>query len=184
MSAERRDNAEKPLTQQEQLFVEGVVAGKSGKQAAIDAGFSERSAHVQASRMLRRANVAAAIAARQTAVVAAAQVETGVTLKRLLEELALIALADPKDFYDSDGKLLPVHLMPEGIRRALASFECDQRHLVEGELLIASATGKLRLWDKQRAIQLIGQLAGLMPKEKVEHEHKGEVVYRWKRDDE
>lgn len=43
-----------------------------------------------------------------------------ITVKRLIEEEIHIALYDPIDMFDKDGNELPVHLMPERIRRAIA----------------------------------------------------------------
>lgn len=46
-----------------------------------------------------------------------------ITLERVLEEEARLAFFDPKDLFDEDGRLLPVHQMPEDIRRAVAGLK-------------------------------------------------------------
>lgn len=45
------------------------------------------------------------------------------TLERLDEELARLALVDVRKAYDAEGKLLPVHEMPEDVARCIQGFE-------------------------------------------------------------
>jgi phage terminase small subunit len=53
-----------------------------------------------------------------------------VTNERIIEEYARIAFVDLAELYGEDGKLLPVHEMPEHARRAVAGIEVDE--LFEG----------------------------------------------------
>jgi phage terminase small subunit len=158
------------------LFVEAYLAnGGNGTQAAITAGYPESSAHVSASRLLSRAKVRAAIEARRAVVRNTVEAETGVTVARLVAELAAIALFDPKDLYDDQGVMLPVHLMPEPARRALVSFSSKVEVIdAEDERQVTSiVTAKPRFHDKLNAITLLGRhLGGFVEKTKVEHAGK------------
>jgi phage terminase small subunit len=179
--------SDKPLSEQEARFVEALLVDpdRNGTKAAVLAGYAERSAHVTASRLLKRAKVRAAIAEREQAVQLVVQEQTGITVARLVQEVAHSALLDPKDFYDERGALLPLHTMPEHARRAIGQLETEARYIEgpggDSEALIKVTTGKLRPNDKLRSIELIAKLLGFL-RDKQEHEHKHEhrvVVLKW-----
>jgi hypothetical protein len=50
---------------------------------------------------------------------------------------------DPKEMFDADGKMLPLHLMPEHVRRAIASVDASKRR--------RSSKGKVRAHKGQRS---------------------------------
>lgn len=56
------------LNARQRRFIDALVLGKSGTQAATSAGYSARSAHVKASQLLRNPKVAAAIERAQARV--------------------------------------------------------------------------------------------------------------------
>jgi phage terminase small subunit len=171
------------LNERAQAFAAGVASGKSATQAAKDAGYAEGSAAVAGSRLLRKAKVAAEVERLRTIAVATVEAETGITLVRLVEELAHAALLDPKDFYGPDGRLLALPEMPEHARRAIASIESTDKFDASGsseeaQILIKNTLTKLRPNDKLSAIERIARLLGFL-KDKVEHEHKGGVRLVW-----
>lgn len=97
----------KPRAQKEQDFVLLYFKGKSGIQAAKEAGYTgpDNYLAVQASQLLRKPNVAAMLASlRQRA-----QERTEITADKLLRELAKIGFANMKDFVslDADGNPRP-----------------------------------------------------------------------------
>ena len=183
------------LSRLEEAFVEGVVAGKTSTQAAIDAGYAPKNAANRASKLHRKAKVRAAIEVRRQTAVAAAQEATSITLARIFEELGRVALADLKECFDEKGRLLAVHEMPEDARRAISSFEVDETYTlantptsgtesapgvpaqapVEPEFALTRTT-KVRFWDKLRALESIAKLAGYL---KQEQKVEGEIVLRW-----
>lgn len=81
-----------PLTPKQQRFVEEYLVDLNATQAAIRAGYSKRSAEVEGSRLLRNAKVAAEVAAARAKLSEAAEVSA----ERVMREVALIALADPR----------------------------------------------------------------------------------------
>lgn len=52
----------KPLTVRHQKYIDGVLAGKSGRQAAIEAGFAEKSADSRALELNKHPEIIAALA--------------------------------------------------------------------------------------------------------------------------
>lgn len=103
-------------------FVVEYAVRLNGTKAAIAAGFSKNGAAVQANKLLKRPEIRAAI----QKIIDARAAKAGVKLERVLEELALIAFVDPREFYDLDGDLIPVHALPENVARALAGFEVEE----------------------------------------------------------
>jgi hypothetical protein len=77
------------------------------------------------------------------------------------EALAVIsrnARADIADAYDDEGLLLPVAMWPEDLRRSVRSID--------------PATGKVQLYDGQRAAELMAQAGGkLKPTLSLEFDH-------------
>jgi len=89
-------DALRPLSEQEQEFVNQLLIDFNGKQAAIRAKYSARSAAQQASRLLTKANVIAAIAdARKRQ-----QERTEITADRVLREAWLITTADARELVE------------------------------------------------------------------------------------
>jgi phage terminase small subunit len=181
----------KALSRREEAFVESVVGGKTATQAAIDAGYAPRSAPSRASKLARRGKIIAAINARREVAVAQAQETTNITVARLFEELGRVGLSDPKDLCGPDGRLLPLHALPEGIRRAIASCEVEEiyapdprpnGHLAESDRrLVRIRTTKVKFWNKLQAIEAIATIAGYT---REESKVGGEVVLRWASEDE
>lgn len=85
------------LEPRQQRFVDEYLIDLNGTQAAIRAGYSSRTASEQSYDLLRRPHIAAAIAAGQ----AALQDRTQVTAARVVQEIALIALADPRELIEA-----------------------------------------------------------------------------------
>ena len=70
--------------------------------------------------------------------------------ERWAAELACIAHFDPRELYDAAGNLIPLHLLPEHVRRAIASVEP-----------VADGSVKVKMWDKNTALANIGKHLGL-----------------------
>ena len=73
------------LNAKQESFVNEYVRGKSGKQAAIDAGYAPKTAEITASKLLRLAKVKAAIEARRKPAMEAAIVDQTWVLTKLKE---------------------------------------------------------------------------------------------------
>jgi len=78
------------LTDRQRLFVEAYLLEPNGKKAAIAAGYSAKTAEVTASKLLRQPKVAAELAKRRAITEAA----TGITVERVISELAKLGFSD------------------------------------------------------------------------------------------
>ncbi|WP_430454958.1 terminase small subunit [Rheinheimera sp.] len=156
MPRERKmHGANEELSAKEVLFVHHyVINGRNGGAAAKSAGYAPAYAHIQASKMLDKPRIKAAI----DALVGPTFKKLEVTKERILEELALIAFSDIGEAFNANGDLLPIHDMPESIRRALSGIDVDMLFEGRGEdKEHVGFTKKIRTWEKTKAIELLGK---------------------------
>ena len=167
------------LNVRQQRFVAGVLAGKSAKQAYIDAGYkvtTDHSAESAAERLLRNVEVARLIEqARRKALTAA-----DLTAERTIRELARLVCFDPRTLFRDDGTLKDPGEWDDDTAAAVASLEIEevkgpagsddeQEAQPHGGSLKRSrgkvTVGKLKkvkLWDKKGAIDTAMKHLGLL----------------------
>jgi len=136
------------MTPRQQRFVDEYLADANGHQAALRAGYKPRSARQTVTELLKRPEVAEAI--RQG--MAARAERTRITADRVLQEIARIAFADIGRIADwgPDGlTLTPKSAIAEDDRAAIA------------ELGAGGAGPRVRLHNKQRALENIARHLGL-----------------------
>lgn len=134
------------------IFVEAYIAnGENATQAAIQAGFSPRSAHTSAYRMLRKAEVVDAIAKRRAELANRYKLTTDA----VLAECARIVYSDPRRLFDEAGRLRAVKDLEPEVAATVASIEIKDARGDE------PATTKVRLWDKNAAIDKAMRYLGL-----------------------
>lgn len=144
------------LTAKEERFIHEFLVDGNGTQAAIRAGYSAACANRMAYKLMQRE----AVKLRLAAVSKKALEKIDVKVDDILRELVRIADFDWIRACDSKGKLLPPHLMPEDIRRAIASIEVGSR----GKL-------KVKFHSKISALELLGKYRKLFT-DRVEFEGK------------
>src|SRR5689334_4544089 len=92
-------HAEEATSVREELFINGVVGGKTLTQAARDGGYAQNNADVQPQNLIKRPHVARAIQAAKDRIAK----QHRVTAERTLEELAVVGFSD-LSHYTVDGK--------------------------------------------------------------------------------
>jgi phage terminase small subunit len=166
------------LTPRQDRFVEEYLVDSNATQAAIRAGYAASGAEVQGHRLLSNAKVRDAILGEQVA----RSKRTAITADKVLRELARIgfsSLADVTDWgvrevafgYDADGKKLPAEDIGDAalVRYVDAPFvvpvnrndlPADVRAAVS-EVALTKDGFRIKMHDKARALQLIGQHLGM-----------------------
>lgn len=144
------------LTPKQNNFVAEYLVDQNATQAAIRAGYSPGSADVQGARLLGNARVRQLIDEALERRAARVEVKT----EDVLRELLRLALVDVGRAYDESGRLLPLHEMPEDVRRAIVAVEVD-------ESKAAGVVRKVKFADKVRGLELLGKHLRLFA-EKVE----------------
>lgn len=127
------------------------LVDRNGTQAAIRAGYSRGTAESQASHLLRNPKVAAAVAVKAEALAQRLDLKA----EDVLREFSHIAHMDPGELFDADGKPLPIHKLPEHVRRAIASVEVKK----DGSV-------RVTFWDKTAGLTQLGRFHKLFTDKK------------------
>lgn len=134
------------VAKRRKMFVERyLVNGNNATEAAKFVGFSDKTATQEGHRMLHRPEIAALLAKRAERVVEIAQLTT----ERWAREMAAIGHFDPGELYDEAGNLIPIHLLPEHVRRAIAGVK------------LTSGGTEYKFCDKNPALANIGKHLGM-----------------------
>lgn len=152
MAAPARKRAKQhKLTPKQQRFVAEYLKTSNATQAAINAGFSPNFAGQYGSKLLNHPNIAAKIASRVESTLSASDVNP----RRVIEELARLALGDSTAVLDENGNIRPVNELSEDVRRSISSIEVSDSP-------IGGRKTKVRTWDKVRALEILAKHLGLL----------------------
>ena len=163
------------LTERQKRFCEEYVIDLNGTQAAIRAGYSESGASVEGTRLLANANVKSLIDKLKAEKTSANKT----TAQRVIDELSSIAFSDMKDLMSVDNAIMDLRQMDEGVSRTISSLEVDEMR-VEG--MTIGQTKKVKLWDKMRALDMLGKHFGIF--EKDNSQKNKDIVINIDKDDE
>ena len=106
-------------TAKQLAFVDAYCECRVAKEAAIKAGYSARSAEFQGYQLMQKPLVRGLIDER----LRESQMRSGITVDRVLKELARIALFDPRSLFDAEGHPLPITELSDDAAAALAGME-------------------------------------------------------------
>ena len=146
------------LTPRQANFISEYLKTGNATRAAIDAGYPESSAHVTGARLLKNAKVKAAVGDRlHTA---------GLTVERVLLELMRLGLFDSGKLYDEHGNRIPVHLLDEDTRRAVAMIEDE---VTEGPGFVTTRKQRVKMADKGQSLERLGRYLKMFT-DRIEHD--------------
>jgi phage terminase small subunit len=151
--------------QREEIFAREYLIDLNGTRAAIAAGYSEKSAETAGRRLYGNVRVKALIAKLTKEKFA----RLDISGERILQELAYVAFLDPRKLFTPGGELRPITELDEDTARAIAGLDHEKlfEHFGKGQAKRVGNTVKVKLADKIRALQLLGQYHKLFT-EKVE----------------
>jgi phage terminase small subunit len=142
------------LNPKQASFAREYLVDRNATQAAIRAGYSAGTAYSQGARLLKHVEVQQAIDAGTQRV--AAKVET--KAESVLGELNGLAGADLLEAFCKDGTLKNLADMPPEFRRCIKSLEFTELFEgASGEKFVSGRIVKLQLWDKPKALELLGK---------------------------
>jgi phage terminase small subunit len=118
------------------------------------ANMKRKTVHEAASRLLKNSKVAARIAELKAPAIIAA----GLSVERTLQEIARVAYADPRRLYRADGTLVPIVELDEDAAGMIAAIEVDE----------ARRTTRVRMWDKNQALEKAFKYLGLYERENTQ----------------
>lgn len=144
------------LNEKQARFVEEYLVDLNATQAAIRAGYSEKTARTQGQRLLTNADIQAAVSEAQKT----RSARTQITQDRVIQEIARLGLSDIRGAFSVGGSLLPPSEWSDDLSAAVASIEVDQRK-EPGEDGEHYTVTKLKLWDKNAALEKLCKHLGL-----------------------
>jgi len=142
-------------------FCNEFIIDMSVTGAAVRAGYSEKTAAQQGSRLLRKPEVAALVRRLHKEKLDRVDLRA----ENVIKELATIAFSDVRSLLDSDGQLVPVHLLPDEAAASIASF--DVTTAGNGQTRIS----RIKTWNKVAALEQLCKHLGLLRPEQHEHLH-------------
>jgi phage terminase small subunit len=160
---------QRALTPRQSAFVQQYLIDRNGKQAAIRAGYAPGSAKEQAARLLTNANVDRVV----TSELKRLGEKHGITVERVLEEYAKLAFLDPASFYDEDGALIPVHLLPKETAAALTGMDVKEMYK---DGVPEAVIKKIKFSDKRGALDSLAKHLGMFV-EKTESRHDIHITW-------
>lgn len=145
------------------VFVEAYIAnGGNATEAAKTAGYSPKTAYSQGQRLLKDVEIKQRLEHRQEKLARKYELTT----EAVIAELAKIVHFDPRRALDENGAVLPVHLWPDDVAAAIASFEVSEERDDKGNPI--GQTKKLRVFDKNAAIEKAMKHLGLFEKDNLQ----------------
>ena len=159
---DKRTTKVQKITARQLKFCAEYLKDLNGTQAAIRAGFSAKTADSQVTRLLKNVRIKKEIAKR----IALREKRAELTGDLVIAELRKIGFADIRKLYDVNGSVLNIKDLPDDVATAVVSFEADE--LFEGVGLQRREVGetkKIKLADKVKALNLLGNHFGIFKKE-------------------
>lgn len=141
------------LTDKQAIFVREYLCDLNATQAAIRAGYSAKTAQWIGPQLIGKTHVSRAI--QEAMDTRSTKIE--VTADRVLQELAKISFSDIRKLFDSEGRLLPVHMLPDGIAESVASVEVVTSRIPGTDPVEVEYTSKIKFWDKKGSLELLGK---------------------------
>lgn len=166
---------ENKLTDKQRRFCEEYVIDLNGTQAAIRAGYSESGARVEGVRLLSNANVKYYVDELQREKLSG----TKITANMVIEELGKIAFSDLRELMTPDNALMDIRQLDDKTAGAVASVEVDEMKM---DGMVIGNTKKVKLWDKLRALDMLGKHFGVF--EKDNNQKKSEIAIHINPDEE
>jgi phage terminase small subunit len=156
------------LSPKQLRFVQEYLVDLNGKRAAIAAGYSAKTAEVTASKMLRIPKVQAEIQEGQKA----KEKLLEVSKEKVLKEYLRIAFSDIKNVMKWDAQyidLIPSDDIGPDVSAAIQEVSIKTKYTDEGEMIIER---KVKLYDKPRALEMLGKHLGLFEKKEGDDTNK------------
>jgi phage terminase small subunit len=149
----------------EEKFVNEFMIDFQPKAAAIRAGYQEKSAASTAYHLLNRPDIADRIQYLRERMVAKFEVDRDM----IVSELAKIAFADPRNFFDERGNMKEIYELDDISAASLMGLEIEELFAGNGNNRIKiGQIKKLKRWDKVKALDVLCKIFGYYAPIKVD----------------
>lgn len=149
------------------MFCREYLVDLNAAQAAIRAGYSEKTARQVGSENLSKPDIQDEI----TQLMSQRVDRLDLSADHVVRELMSLAFSDVGRIFAEDGTLKPLHEIPVEVRKAIAGIDVFEEFDGRGkDRKLIGHTKKVRLWDKNKAIEMLGKYLRMFPDR---HEHTG-----------
>lgn len=138
-----------PLNAKQERFVQEFLVDLNASKAGIRAGYSENSAYSQAHDLLKKPEIQEAIAKAK----AKRSQKIEITAERVLQEIARLALSDPRDLLDANGQVKPPSEWDDRIAATISSVKVIEKDGVK--------TYEVKQWDKNSSLEKLSKHLGV-----------------------
>lgn len=142
------------LSDKQRLFCQEYLIDLNATQSAIRAGYSPKTANEQGAQHLAKLSIQEYI----QELMAKRSEETGITAKRVLDELAKLGFSNMQDFTDNSNGIANINNLDANLGACISSIETQSRTIGDGEGEIVIT--KLKLHDKLAALEKIAKHIG------------------------
>ena len=77
-------------------------------------------------------------------------------------ELKTIGLSDVRELFDEEGRMVPIHKLPDHVGRAIASIEVVSKMVPGSDPVEIEYVHKIKLWPKTQALELLARHLGML----------------------
>lgn len=151
-------------------FVREYLRDYNGAAAARRAGYSARTSNNTAIKLLKDPVVIAMLREAEERLAEDVEIEASA----FLQQSALIATSDIRQLFNSDGTLKAMEDWPDSIAACVSSVETFEEYEGKGDdRVLIGYVRKVKLWDKNNALDRTFKHKGLFPPKQVEHGEPG-----------
>jgi len=146
------------MLDQHKRFADKYFECLNATQSAIYAGFAEDSAKQEGWRLLQRDDIQEYLNKLR----AELDDKTGINQQKVLREIARLAFADIRNYYDGNNNLRPIEDLDDDAAAALASIKSDE--IYAGEVTIGHSK-EIKLYNKLDGLEKLARHLGLYEKD-------------------
>ena len=152
------------LNYRQSLFVKEYLIDLNATQAAIRAGYSAKTAGAIGDENLKKPELARAI---QVAMDKRAE-KLEITAENVLREIAKLSFVDIRQIFDKEGRLLPIHELPDNVAASISSIKVSTTKAAGANPVDIENVCEVKLCDKKGSLELLGRHLKLFT-DKTEH---------------
>jgi phage terminase small subunit len=156
------------MNQKQARFVDEYIIDLNATQAAIRSGYSAKTAAQIGERLLRNVDIKAFLTKR----LEDRKARTEITQDTVLQEIARIALFDPRKLFKEDGSPKPINELDDDTAAAIAGVDVVEGFEGSGtDRVFVGYTKKYKIADKNAALEKLARHLDLYAPSKHEIDH-------------
>jgi phage terminase small subunit len=141
--------------EQRARFIDEYLVDFNGKQACIRAGYAAKHAARQAVRLLEMPDIQNALTIKKKQISSKLEISQ----QRTLLEIGRIAFSDIRKYFNEEGQLRKPSELDDDASAVVSAVESEE---LTADNMHIGFTKKIKLWDKNRALEMLAKHYGLL----------------------